>query len=263
GYRPRIPPFNTMMQLYTHVKPNRERAMHYFNLMQRLGLMLDVYGKIEPVDIPRMEEIIQSMKNRRMDVTGNHYSSLITAKGCAMHDLDAASAPLPDVLAYEALLSVVVTHHRIDLMQSYFDTMLSVDRVRPTAYIYNLLIKGYAAGGQIDRARAIFEQMKDPQAGAAAPNNHLPHAYMGNDTRPPAIREMNGRVDGHVEDPVYREPSSWEAMVRAELSVGDRERAGALLERMRARFYPAAVTAKIEGILWEPNGTQKSPTDSA
>jgi pentatricopeptide repeat protein len=190
--------------------------------------MLDVYGKIEPVDIPRMEEILQSMKNRRLEITGNHFSSLITAKGCAMHDLDGAlqvfeslrkvkrpvrsnlfhgssNTTLPDVLAYEALLAVVVTHHRIDLMQRYFETMINVDRVRPTAYIYNLLIKGYAAGGQIERAREIFEQMRDPQAGAAAPNNHLPHAYMGNETRPPAIREMNGRVDGSVEDPVYRE----------------------------------------------------------
>ena len=41
-------------------------------------------------------------------------------------------------------------------------------------------------------------------------------------------------------------------MVRAELSVGDRDRANALLERMKARFYPTAITAKIEGILWEP-----------
>lgn len=42
-------------------------------------------------------------------------------------------------------------------------------------------------------------------------------------------------------------------MVRAELSVGDRDRANALLQRMKARYYPAAVTAKIENILWEPN----------
>jgi hypothetical protein len=41
-------------------------------------------------------------------------------------------------------------------------------------------------------------------------------------------------------------------MVRAELSAGERGRANALLERMKARFYPVAVTAKIENILWEP-----------
>jgi hypothetical protein len=42
-------------------------------------------------------------------------------------------------------------------------------------------------------------------------------------------------------------------MIRAELSVGDRDRANALLQRMKSRFYPAAVTAKIEGILWAPD----------
>lgn len=42
-------------------------------------------------------------------------------------------------------------------------------------------------------------------------------------------------------------------MIRAELSVGDRDRANALLHRMKSRYYPAAVTAKIEGILWAPD----------
>lgn len=38
GYKPRIPPFNTMMQLYTHVKPNRERALYYYSLMEKMGV---------------------------------------------------------------------------------------------------------------------------------------------------------------------------------------------------------------------------------
>lgn len=51
-------------------------------------------------------------------------------------------------------------------------------------------------------------------------------------------------------------------MVRAELSVGDRTRANALLHRMKTRFYPAAVTAKIQGILWEPELENTSPLNS-
>ena len=35
---PRIPPFNTMMQMYVHVKPNRERALHYFNLLTQYNV---------------------------------------------------------------------------------------------------------------------------------------------------------------------------------------------------------------------------------
>ena len=35
---PRIPPFNTMIQMYVHVKPNRERALHYFNLLKQYSV---------------------------------------------------------------------------------------------------------------------------------------------------------------------------------------------------------------------------------
>ena len=32
-FKPRIPPFNTMMQLYTQTKPNRERVLHFYNAL--------------------------------------------------------------------------------------------------------------------------------------------------------------------------------------------------------------------------------------
>ncbi|KAG8821874.1 hypothetical protein FRC17_009708 [Serendipita sp. 399] len=279
GYRPRIPPFNTMMQLYTHVKPNRERALHYYELMQQMGveptpysykLLLDAYGSIEPVSINQMEEIIERMKEKRVEISGNHYSSLILAHGCSKHDLEAAikvfeslrkrpqrvqhslfprggsRVTLPDVLVYESILNVCITHHRYDLMEKYYTLMTEQDRIRPTAYICNLLIKGRASEGNLQGARDIFEAMQDPPAGAAAPNNHAPH--VSNE----GVELVNGSIVGNVKDPVFREPSSWEAMVRAELSGGDRQRATALLQRMKARCYPAAITAKIEGILWEP-----------
>jgi pentatricopeptide repeat protein len=186
--------------------------------------MLDLYGKNEPVDVKKMDEIIATMKSRNIEVTGNHYSSLIIAYGCTMHDLEGSlnifrqlrNAPqtqtmwpmnrlaqgrnkLPDVLAYEALLSVLVMHHRIDLMQEYFEQMIQKDKVRPTAYIYNLLIKGWASVGDLAAARDIFERMVDPAAGAAAPNNHAPH--MGHE----GVQMVNGTIVGSPQDPVYRE----------------------------------------------------------
>ena len=30
-FKPRVPPYNTMMQLYTHTKPDRSRVLHYYN----------------------------------------------------------------------------------------------------------------------------------------------------------------------------------------------------------------------------------------
>ena len=38
NFRPRIPPYNTMMQMYTHTKPDRERVLHYYNLMLKAGI---------------------------------------------------------------------------------------------------------------------------------------------------------------------------------------------------------------------------------
>ena len=61
--------------------------------------------------------------------------------------------------------------------------------------ISNLLIKGYAAAGDINAARATFEAMLDPPDGVAAPNNHVPHGASENQP-PPAANS-----------PVYREVS--------------------------------------------------------
>ena len=41
---PRIPPFNTMIQMYVHVKPNRERALHYFDLLKQYSVAPTSYS---------------------------------------------------------------------------------------------------------------------------------------------------------------------------------------------------------------------------
>jgi pentatricopeptide repeat protein len=40
---PRIPPFNTMIQMYVHVKPNRDRALHYFDLLKQHNVLPTSY----------------------------------------------------------------------------------------------------------------------------------------------------------------------------------------------------------------------------
>jgi len=178
-----------------------------------------------------MDEVVNTMQSRGVELSGNHYSSIIFARGCAMQDLEGARsvfdslrskkrkvvssslwpmgrmmrgppAPrtaLPDVLAYEALFSVFITHHRVDLMQEYLDKMINEDHVRPTAYINNLLIKGWASVGDLTAAREVFESMADPAAGAAAPNNHAPHFKV--DGAPTSSYQS----EGDPSDPVYRE----------------------------------------------------------
>jgi pentatricopeptide repeat protein len=38
NFRPRVPPYNTMMQFYVQTKPNRARSLHYYNCMISAGI---------------------------------------------------------------------------------------------------------------------------------------------------------------------------------------------------------------------------------
>lgn len=128
--------------------------------------------------------------NPHVRLQGSHWAALMNAYGCVMKDTDKAISifesisshpssqrgptPLPDAVSYESLINVLVTRKRMDLAQQYL-ARLQATGVHMTAYIANLLIKGYAADGAIEQARAIFENLADPASGVAAPGNHVPH----------------------------------------------------------------------------------------
>ncbi|KAH8105422.1 hypothetical protein BXZ70DRAFT_525117 [Cristinia sonorae] len=275
NFKPRVPPFNTMMQLYTHTKPDRERVLYYAEALKRFNvpytshtykLLMDAYGTIEPLDVDAMEQTFQTLeKDRTVSIAGTHWASLINAYGCAKKDLDKAisifnsiashrsslSSHLPDAICFEALFNVLVTLKRMDLIPQFLEK-LSQSNIHMTAYIANLLIKGHAANGDIEQARAVFESLVDPPEGVAAPNNHAAHDSPVQTVPPTA--------------PVYREPSTWETMVRAELGTGVRDRALDLLVRLKARRFPPAVYNRISGILstdpayvWDGTSYPSSP----
>lgn len=194
---------------------------------------------IEPVDVSSMEDVFSRLvTDRRLQVGGVHWASLINSYGCALKDFTKAAdvfdsiehhpattksgLKMPDALCYEAMFNVLVTLRRADLIPAYL-ARLHASGVHMTAYIANLLIKGYAGAGRLDEARQVFERLSDPPIGMAAPNNHVPHSGSG-------ASEVSSAA------PVYREPSTWEAMVRAELGAGNRDNAVALLQRVQARF---------------------------
>ncbi|KAG5653275.1 hypothetical protein H0H81_001339 [Sphagnurus paluster] len=256
NFKPRVPPYNTMMQMYTTTKPDRERALYFYHELRRANirptaytykLLMDAYGAIEPVDIAAMERTFEALqKDTSVQIQGNHFASLINAYGCVQKDLDKAIAvfdSIPtfphaqpaDALVFEAMINALVAHRRTDLIPEYIAKM-EAGGVHMTAYIANFLIKGYAMVGDVEQARSIFESLQDAPQGMAAPNNHAPHEP----SRSPAVDPAA---------PVYREPSTWEAMIRAELGSGNREGALELLERLRARQYPEAVFNRISGIL--------------
>jgi len=206
-----------------------------------------------------MERVFRQLEqDRDVAVGGPHFASLINAYGCVAHDLDkaistfesiaskpyvlrapASAARLPDPVCYEAIINVFVAHRRTDLIRQYLDR-LNVTHVHMTAYVANLVIKGMAQCGDMEGARAMFESLGDPPSGCAGHVRHGSHADGETEM------ETQTLTDG----PVYREPSTWEAMVRAELGAGERERSQELLRRMEARFYPELVLQRVRGLVY-------------
>jgi hypothetical protein len=194
------------------------------------------------------------VKDKSVSVQGSHWAALINAHGCVGKDLDKAIAVfdsienhpstltsgtrLPDAITFEALINVFVTLRRTDLIPAYLER-LQRSGVHMTAYIANLLIRGYAAVGDIEQARVVFESLADPPVGVAAPNNHAPHDPSSALQISPdelVYREVSSiRVILQPHSNAHPQPSTWEAMVRAELGNGNRDHAVSLIRRVQER----------------------------
>lgn len=179
---------STMMQLYLYSRSSRDLVLHYYAAMQQARvapsahtykLLLDAYGTLQPVDIPGMERVFESLcADRRVKVQGTHWASLILAHGTAAGNVDRAievfksfythpttrKGEVPDPVVWEALLNVFVTSGRVDDLAAWFEKMKQ-SGARATAYVYNALIAGYSAAGRIEEARAVFESMGDSVTG--------------------------------------------------------------------------------------------------
>ena len=128
---------------------------------------------------------------------------MINAWGCVVKDLDRAmeifesikakDQALPDAVVYEAFFNALFTAKRLDLVSRYLERMRE-SGVHMTAYIANVLIKGYTSVGEIEQARATFDSLVDPPIGVAAPHNHLTPSDSSTSAVPP-------------DAPVYREVS--------------------------------------------------------
>lgn len=158
---------------------------------------------IEPIDIAKVEEVFQTIaKNPHLELQSNHFTTLINAYGCVLHDLDKAiaifdsiptypRAPPLDALAIEAMMNVLAVHRRADLIPEYIAKM-NFAGIHMTAYIVNAMIRTYAVVGDLEQARGVFESLIDPPQGVAALHNHAPH----DPSASPVVDPM---------EPVYRE----------------------------------------------------------
>ncbi|KAH7354946.1 hypothetical protein BKA65DRAFT_231357 [Rhexocercosporidium sp. MPI-PUGE-AT-0058] len=227
NYKARPAPYNSLMQFFLTTKRDKSKVLAYYERMKSKGiqptnhtykLLVDTHATLEPVNMAAAEAILDVIRSTGQRPEAVHYSSLIHAKGCVLHDMEGAKAVFDSVMAdssirpqaclYQALFESMVANHRVAETEPILREM-SRRAVEMTPYIANTLIHGWANELNIDRARSIFASVS---------------------------REK-------------REPSTYEAMTRAYLAVEDRLSAKTVVQEMLGRGYPGAVSNKILELL--------------
>ncbi|TKX19824.1 PPR repeat-containing protein 2 [Elsinoe australis] len=223
NYKPRPAPYHSLMQYFLTTKRDRSKVLSYYERMRKLQieptahtfkLLIDAHATIEPIDMSAAEAVLGQMQQVNLQPEAVHYASLIHAKGCVKHDMEGA----------RALFDQVLTDPRIRLQpciyQALFESLvanhlvaesdalladMSKRRVELTPYIVNALIHGWTLEKNLAKAQEAFRRI-----------------------------DLN-----------HREPSTYEAMVRAHLAVEDHAGAESVVAEALSRGYPSAVAGKI------------------
>ncbi|KAJ5855612.1 uncharacterized protein N7529_009556 [Penicillium soppii] len=223
NYKPRPAPYNSMIQYFLNTKSDITKVLSYYERMQARNiqptmhtykLLIDAHASLEPVNMAAAEAVLESMKAAGQHPDAVHYASLVHAKGCVQHDLAGARKVFDQVLSdrrvrpqpclYQALFESMVANHRVADTDPVVADM-QAHKIEMTAYIANTLIHGWAAEGNVSKAKAVYDSI--------------------------GIQK--------------REPSTYEAMTRAFLGADQRASAAAIVQEMMSRGYPSAVASKI------------------
>ena len=223
NYKPRPAPYNSLMQFFLTTKRDSQKVLSYYDRMQSrkiqptmhtYKLLIDTYATLEPVDLAAAEGVLDTIRASGQCPEAVHYASLIHSKGCALHDMMGARRTFDEVLAGGEI------RPQACLYQALFESMvanhcvsqteevldaMTAKGVEMTPYIANTLIHGWAMDNKIAKAKAVYDSVG-----------------MEN-----------------------REPSTYESMTRAFLTVNDRDGALATVHEMLSRGYPSAVSSKI------------------
>ncbi|MCJ1303313.1 hypothetical protein MMC08_006121 [Hypocenomyce scalaris] len=227
NYKPRPAPYNSLMQFFLTTKRDSSKVLAYYQRMQTKNiqptmhtykLLIDTYATLEPINMAAAEGVLDTIRTSGQRPEAVHYASLIHAKGCALHDMAGAHKIFNGVLADSSI------RPQACLFQALFESMvanhsvadteaivddMSSKRVDMTPYIANTLIHGWAMEKNIAKAKSVYDGI-------------------GTDKR---------------------EPSTYEAMTRAFLTVEDRDSASEVVREMLSRGYPSAVSGKILELL--------------
>lgn len=223
NYKPRPAPYNSMIQYFLNTKRDLSKVLAYYERMQTrkiqptmhtYKLLIDAHASLEPVDMVAAEKVLETIMATGQHPEAVHYASLIHAKGCVLHDIDAARGVFQSVVSngklrlqpclYQALLEAMVANGRVHETNEIVQDMNN-RRVDMTAYIANTLIHGWAAEGDVSKAKTIYDSIG---------------------------------ID-------KREPSTYEAMTRAYLGGEDSDGASCIVQEMMSRGYPTAVVNKV------------------
>jgi pentatricopeptide repeat protein len=223
NYRPRAAPYNCIIQYFLNTKRDRSKVLAYFERMKARNikptshtykLLIEAHATLEPINLGAAEAILDDIKSSGMQPEAVHYGSLIHAKGCVMHDMAAARATFDSVLSdstirptdalYQNLFEAMVANHQVSDTSKVLEDM-AARNVPLTPYIANTLIHGWAAEGNVEKAKSIYNSLGVSK----------------------------------------REPSTYEAMTRAYLSAEDHQNASKVVQEMLRKGYPSAVAEKI------------------
>lgn len=227
NYKPRPAPYNSMMQFFLTTKREKSKVLAYYERMKAMGiaptshtykLLIDTHATLEPANMEAAEEVLEQMRSAGQRPEPVHFASLIHSRGCVLHDMAGARR------VFDSLVKDSVVPLNASLYQALFEAMVANHNVADTEpilaqmrkqsieltpYIANTLIHGWAAADNIDKAQAIYDAV--------------------------------GRGK--------REPSTYEAMTRAFLSVEQRDQAKSVVGEMLTRGYPSAVVNKVLELL--------------
>ena len=237
NYKPRPAPYNSLMQFFLTTKCDRKKVLWYYERMRSINirptmhtykLLIDTYATLKPVDFAAAEGVLQTIRASGQKPEAVHYASLIHAKGRNLQDMDGAKQ------IFDQVMDKREVPPQACLYQALFESMVAnhnvaaaepilIDMatrgVEMTPYIANQLIRGWANERNIPKAQAIYDSMST----------------------------------------AMREPSTYDAMTRAYLSIGNRAGAIDVVNEMKSKRYPAAVENKVVGLL----GSNTSQAESA
>jgi pentatricopeptide repeat protein len=232
-YQPRIGAYNSMIQFYVQQRPNREKALEYYNLSKKFNLkpsqhtyrlLMEAYANIPAYDMLTAHKLLSEMSKRHgLRPNAIHYATLIRSYGCLHRDVQSALAVYKemkksgikaDETVYQAMLNTYIDNNDMQNAEKLYQEMIT-QGTKSSPYIENLFIAGYGTQGQLEKAEKVFNKMEDTN--------------------------------------LVREPSTYEAMAKAYIENGQKDKANMVVEQMRARDFPPKVVNGVVQLIHSPN----------